>query len=241
MSDLGRPGRETCKIMPNGRFCASEPVGLLGGAPDPDQAIQVVQRHVRLWAAADGGADHALAAGIAPQIVYGDMDSISARARAAFADSLFEISEQMTTDFDKALRHIDAPLVLTAGFLGGRLDHTLAALTVLARLPERPCIMLDDGAVALVPPQLALDVPAGLPVSLYPLAPVQVESSGLRWPTDGLELAPTGLVGTSNAAEGPVELRPKSPCCLVWVPIEALDALMAGLLAAPRWPSNSEC
>ena len=37
--------------------------------------------------------------------------------------------DQDTTDFDKALRHIKAPVVIGAGFSGARTDHALAAFT----------------------------------------------------------------------------------------------------------------
>ena len=85
-----------------------------------------------------GGRARALAAGIVPQAVIGDLDSISEAGRAAIPPGrLHRVAEQETTDFEKALRHIAAPFVLGVGFAGTRIDHLLAALTTLVRL-RRP-------------------------------------------------------------------------------------------------------
>ena len=103
-----------------------------GGATDPDLLTRDAARAAAL-VAADGGAAVCLAAGLTPDAVIGDMDSIPGPVRARIpAARVHEIAEQESTDFDKCLRSIRAPLVLGHGFLGARLDHALAALTVLA-------------------------------------------------------------------------------------------------------------
>ena len=69
--------------------------------------------------------------------------------------------------------------------------------------------MLGDEDVMFVsPPEIDLPLDAGTRVSLYPMAPVQVRSTGLCWSTDGLSFAPDGQIGTSNQATGPVTLLP---------------------------------
>jgi thiamine pyrophosphokinase len=77
----------------------------------------------------------------------------------------------------------------------------------------------------------------GSRLSLWPLAPVRIASRGLVWPTDGLELAPQGRIGTSNAvADGRVVLEPLAPALLAMVPVAGVDAVLAALSAAPDWP-----
>jgi len=190
--------------------------------------------------AADGGADAILAAGLRPEAVIGDMDSIGAPARAAFADLLHPIAEQESTDFDKALRHIAAPLVLAVGVTGGRFDHELAVMHVLMRHADRPCIVIGTQTVVfLCPPALDLALAPGALVSLFPMAPVRVASRGLHWPTDGLLFSPGHTIGTSNAATGPVRLAADAPAMLVILARPALDAAMAALTTAPsRWPAR---
>lgn len=179
--------------------------------------------------AADSGADTALALGLTPQAVAGDLDSISAATRAAIPpERLNEIAEQDSTDFDKCLRNIDAPFVLALGFAGPRLDHALAAMTTLIRRRSPPCFMLGaDDVVFAAPPALTLDLPAGTRLSLFPFGEVRGTSAGLRWPIDGLTFTPADRVGTSNEATGPVSLGTQGPC-LVILPKAHLPAALAG-------------
>lgn len=211
-------------------------VTLLGGAKLGPQDLSVALTRAPDLVAVDSGADTALAAGQQPRAVIGDMDSISEAARAAFSDKLCHIAEQESTDFDKALRSIAAPLVLAIGLTGGRFDHELAAMSVLVAHPDRPCIVIGvETIVCLCPARLELDLPAGMLVSLFPMGPCRIGSEGLRWPTAGLEFAPDGRIGTSNAALGPVELRPDAAKMLLILPREALDALIAGIERATGW------
>jgi thiamine pyrophosphokinase len=219
---------------------SQEPVTLVGGgdlAPgDLAQALALAP----ILVAADGGADRVLASGAEPVAVIGDMDSLSAEARGAFADRLHPVPEQVTTDFDKALTRIDAPVVLALGFAGGRLDHELAALHSLVLRADRPCLLLGPATLAFhAPPDFRLPLSPGTLVSLFPFAPVTMESEGLLWPTDGLAFAPQSRIGTSNQATGPVRLRPSGPGMLVILPRGSLPPALSALRAAPRWPSPS--
>ncbi|SDE41732.1 thiamine diphosphokinase [Limimaricola pyoseonensis] len=214
-------------------------VTLLGGGALFPQDLECALERAPVLVAADGGAEHARRAGAMPRAVIGDMDSLGDCAES-FADRIHEIAEQDSTDFDKALRNIDAPLVLAIGFTGGRIDHELAVYHVLAARPDRACLVI--GAQSLVchcPPELAVDLPPGTAFSLFPMAPVRIASEGLRWPTAGLDFAPDRRVGTSNEATGPVRLRAEAPGMLAIAPRAALDAVIAGLRAAPRcWPAR---
>lgn len=193
--------------------------------------------------AADGGADILLRAGLAPRAVIGDMDSIGAAARSQFAAVLHPISEQESTDFDKALRNIAAPAIIALGFAGGRFDHELAVMNTLVRHPGRRCIVV--GAQTLVfhcPPALDLPLPAGVDVSLFPMAALRCDSAGLRWPTGGLDLAPDGRIGTSNRAEGAVRLAPDRPGLLVILPRRWLGLALSSLAGredGPRGPGSA--
>lgn len=221
---------------------SSCPITLIGGVnPAPgtlSEALSIAPNVV----AADGGADHALAAGLTPEAVVGDMDSISEAARAAFKGVLHPIAEQNSTDFDKALRHTDAPLVLGVGFSGARLDHELGAMTVLVRHPERRCILIGEETIVLLcPPQITLDLPLGSAVSLFPMAEVGCESDGLRWPTGGLRFSPDAQIGTLNKVDGVVALRPDAAKMLLILPRAALGVTVQALLKnGEKWPVRAE-
>lgn len=188
--------------------------------------------------ALDRGADACLAAGIKPQAVIGDLDSLSDEARKRLSGRLHHVSEQMTTDFDKGLRNIRAPLVIGVGLMDGRLDHMLAALSVLMRHAERPCLLIgSESLVFHCPPEIRFDLPKDTLVSIYPLAPGRVASHGLVWPTDGLWFQAGDMLGTSNAAAGgEVMLAPEKRGMLVILPRAALEVAAEALRTAKHWP-----
>jgi len=84
-----------------------------------------------------------LAAGLTPQAVIGDFDSLSMQSREAFSPYLIHIAEQDSTDLEKVLQRIAAPVIIGAGFLGGRVDHSFAAFNVMARLAQVPLILMS--------------------------------------------------------------------------------------------------
>lgn len=217
-----------------------EPVTLAGGAELSRDDLIIALKCAPTLVAADGGGDGCLAAGELPVAVIGDMDSLSEAGASRLSDRIHKVSEQESTDFDKALRHVSAPLVLAVGFTGGRLDHELSVMTGLVHRADRACIVVGAETIAfLCPPRFEVDLPPGTPVSLFPMGPVRAPSRGLRWPTDGLDFAPGGRIGTSNEACGPVSITPDAPLMLVILPRAALPEAIRSLQAAPRWPAPS--
>jgi len=215
------------------------PVTLVGGGAADRQDLETARRFASDVIAVDGGANLCLAAGVMPEAVIGDMDSLDAASRAAIPpERVHHITEQDSTDFDKALRSVCAPLVIGLGFLGKRVDHQLAALNRLVARCDRAVILLDrEDVVCHLPPRLALDLPAGTRVSLFPMAPVSGRSTGLVWPIDGLDFAPEARVGTSNRADGPVSLEMDRPGMLLILPRTCLTRAVAAVSAAAPWPA----
>lgn len=220
----------------NGKIVTTpERVTLVGGGDISAGDLDLALSHAPVLVAADSGADAALAQGHVPQAVIGDFDSLSDSARAGIpADRLHHIAEQDSTDFDKALRSIDAPLVLAVGFLGARVDHQLAAFNVLVRHAGSPCVLLgEDEVIFAAPPRVLLPTEGDDTVSLFPMAEVSGRSTGLVWPIDGLVMQPWGRVGTSNRAEGPVTLEIDGPGMLVIVPRRRLEGVLTALVSPP--------
>ncbi|MGI3163209.1 thiamine diphosphokinase [Pseudooceanicola sp. 200-1SW] len=221
---------------------SAQAVALVGGGAVGDAVLDRILALTGPRVAADGGAAALLSRGHMPDAVVGDMDSLAAPVRAQVpAGRVHHIAEQTSTDFEKCLTRIAAPLVLGTGFLGPRADHMLAALSGMAAHPDRPCLLASDSDVAfLAPPVLHLDRPGGERLSLFPLAAVGGTSEGLEWPIDGLAFAPDGRIGTSNRVTGPVTLRFAAPGMVVILPVAALEDAAAALRAAPgRWPARA--
>ena len=207
-----------------------------GGDMAADDLAMALARAPRL-VAADGGADRALASGHVPELAIGDLDSISPEGRARLGPRrLVHIPEQETTDFDKALRMIAAPFVLAVGFTGARIDHMLGAFNVLARHPDRRCLLLGARDVCfLAPRELVLDLVPGTRLSLFPMGAVEGRSTGLHWPVDGIAFEPGGVTGISNRVSAPeVRLSFSAPRMLVLLPVRALDAALGGLTGPGR-------
>ncbi|WP_425038393.1 thiamine diphosphokinase [Primorskyibacter sp. S187A] len=219
-----------------------KPLVLVGGGAGSAQDLQEIRHFSDTFVAADGGAELCLAAGIMPNATIGDLDSLSAETRARLpSERVHCIEEQNSTDFDKALRSIHAPLVIGVGFLGKRIDHQLAALNRLVARATMSIILLDgEDIVFHCPPALSLDLRAGARVSLFPMAPTQGRSTGLKWPIDGIGMAPAARVGTSNEATGPVSLAMDAPGMLVILPRALLSLAVRQLQRAAPWPAPEQ-
>ena len=216
-----------------------EPITLVGGALLPDGALQRSLDVAPSIVAADGGAAHVLRFGRVPEAVIGDMDSLSGKFRAALPlEVVHEIEEQDSTDFEKCLMRIKAPAIAGLGFLGGRLDHQLAAFHGLMRYPHQRCVLLGaDEVVFLCPPQLDLPLEQGTPVSLFPLGPVTGAMKGLKWSFDTLEFAPGHRVGTSNEALGPASFKMSAPSMLCILPGACFEIVLTALaVQSGSWP-----
>ncbi|MDO5528590.1 MAG: thiamine diphosphokinase [Paracoccus sp. (in: a-proteobacteria)] len=207
-------------------------VTLVGGGALRAETLERATRRAPMLIAADGGADRALALSRTPEWAVGDFDSITDDARAAIGEGrLIHIAEQDSTDFDKALRHIEAPFVIGVGFGGARMDHAMAAMNVIARRRVPPCVLLStDDVIFRAPGRFSLDLPDGARLSLFPMGPARGRSNGLRWPIDGIEFAPGDVIGTSNMALGPARLEIEGQM-LVFLDPAYLDAALSAITA----------
>lgn len=219
-------------------------VTLIGGGECTSADLYNALRVAPKCVAADGGAVLGLAEGVELEAVIGDFDSLSPQALAQIPlNRQHRITEQTSTDFEKALVRISAPLVLGVGFLGGRVDHQLAVFHTLLAVPERPCVLIGQHEiVCLAPPEITLPTKEGDTVSLFPMGGATGRSEGLAWPIEGLYLAPGQRVGTSNQATGPIRLWMDRPEMLLILPRRLMPELVALLMRqdAAQWPARAE-
>ena len=161
---------------------------IANGEPPSLGLMQDFGARARLIVAADGGADRALAVGIQPHVVIGDLDSVSAAARRQLIGSQFlHDTDPDTTDLEKALgycigRGATDITVLCAG--GGRADHALGNLSLLVKLGRTAVIRFvdDQFAISLVNKRAEVDGPLGTVVSLVAIGVCEgVTTHGLRW------------------------------------------------------------
>jgi thiamine pyrophosphokinase len=198
-----------------------------GGALDAGLLRQLAAEGAHL-VGADGGADAIRAAGLMPEAIIGDFDSLADPAGWDGRTRLVRIAEQETTDFEKALYSTVAPVTIGLGMTGRRLDHTLAALDAVARYAaQRAIILVDEADLALgLARPFGFRVEPGARVSVHPLTATRFAGSqGLRYPLDGLTLAPGVRTGTSNEASA----------AAITIEPEAGDAGVFLLILEKRW------
>lgn len=205
---------------------------LVGGVPVSMSVLSQALRFAPRLTGVDGGADTILDAGLRPDRVVGDLDSLSDAARTAFGDVLFPIAEQDSTDFGKALRTSDAPFFIGVGFIGARVDHFLACISELARRTSgAPCVLLgEEDCLCILPKVVEVSLPVGTRLSLWPVGACFGRSAGLEWPIDGLDFNPAGRVGTSNRTTAhKVRLEIEGGPMVLLLPAQHLPAMLAML------------
>lgn len=184
-----------------------------GLLPDLEAARRLVWPGDALLAA-DGGTRHALALGLQPSIVLGDLDSLAGeeirQLEAAGTRLLRQPRDKDETDLEIALRYaLEAGFrqILVLGALGGRLDQTLANLSLLtAPALAGVDVRLDDGVeqAFFVRDRGRVRGRAGDLVSLLPWGgeAASVVTDGLRWPLRDESLHPHETRGISNEMLG---------------------------------------
>jgi thiamine pyrophosphokinase len=164
---------------------------------------------------ADGGGDAALTAGLTPDLLLGDMDSISSagheRLRQSGTRMIQHPLEKDKTDLELALDYAlgrEPDRITITGALGGaRLDHTLGNLLLLA-LPVLRGVetrVMDGETVAQATWSRAeIRGQAGDYVSLLPVTDqvAGVRTEGLRYPLHGEPLIRGHTRGVSNELLG---------------------------------------
>ena len=209
---------------------------IVGGGTVDYQLLRDLDASGGHLVAADGGADHIATAGLTPEAIIGDFDSLSQPEDWLGRTRLLRIDEQETTDFEKALYSTYAPVTIALGMTGGRFDHTLAALDAVARYArDRVIILVDEYDLAMaLTGRFRFTVEAGERVSVHPLGPIRFRRSvGLKYPLDGLRLAPGERTGTSNAAdEGAFSIEPEPRAKAPWLLILDRRYLFAVAAAA---------
>ena len=207
-------------FAPCERFVASR-VLVVGGSPErpAPELLRRLAAEADLVLACDAGADACLAADVRVDVLVGDADSATleglVHARAHARAELAFPAEKDDTDLGLALRWVRdlavglERLVLT-GVTGGRPDHALAVLGLLARNADL-APRLEENAV-----QMRVLSPAGASTwkfdaidqgrtvsALALLGPAVVSEHGLHWNLDHAELPPLSDLGVSNVIESP--------------------------------------
>lgn len=189
---------------------------LAGGTPPSRRQLDWARAGAEavLVVAADSGSDHARRLGAGVDIAVGDFDSASPAAQEWLTRNGTRLERHPAgkdaSDLELALeaasRH-DPDLTVVLGIGGGRLDHLLFNLVVLAdrRWTGRVIALAGDALVTVVHRQAVLTGRPGSIVSLVPVGgPATATTAGLRYPLHAEPLSPTSTRGLSNLLDDAV-------------------------------------
>jgi thiamine pyrophosphokinase len=180
-----------------------------GDLPHLDKARALLHR-ADLILCADGGTRHALALGLTPNLLIGDMDSADReplqKLKAAGVEIELFPRDKNETDLELAITRaieLDPTHIIIVAALGGRTDQSLANIALLADpLHASRNIRLDDGLeeIFFCRDQIQVHGGSGDLVSLIPWgSSVQgVQTQGLKWPLNNETLYPAKTRGISN-------------------------------------------
>ena len=202
---------------------------IVANAPDLDLGPYLdLLRRAELLIAADGGALALLRAGLLPQVVVGDLDSLDLASQQLLAEQGVELRRfaraKDETDFELALllaAEQGAQSIDVLGALGGRWDHTLANVALLAHpalLGRRVRLLDTRQALYLVRDTATLSGRRGDTISLIPLGGEArgVSTSGLLYPLQDAVLRFDQARGISNVLlEPPARVQVREGLLLV--------------------------
>jgi len=170
----------------------------------------------------------ALPAGIEPQGIVGDMDSIS-DLRLLDRFSVVEIAEEDKDESDTELgiswlieRGCDSIALIGGG--EGRLDHTLALIRLFSRERRLRIWFTAKDMVESIDGSTELKGDAGSAISFFPIenGPWLIRSAGLTWELDAVDWG-SGASSLSNRFKtGLVKLKVESGRFVLIRPIEQL-------------------
>jgi thiamine pyrophosphokinase len=160
--------------------------------------------------AADGGANWLMAHGRLPQVLIGDMDSVAPDVLHVLDEGgcrlLRHARDKDETDTELALSEalaLGATHITLLGAVGGRIDHALANVLLLA-MPQLAAVQvtLFDGRsyLSLAREEIVIGGEEGDVISLLPFSgDVEgITTTGLRYPLRGETLHPGPARGVSN-------------------------------------------
>jgi thiamine pyrophosphokinase len=180
-----------------------------GDLPDLEKA-RTLLRDDDFIIAADGGTRHALAVGLIPNVIVGDLDSLPANFEISKFDNevILYPQDKNETDLELAIQHamtLNPEQIIILAALGGRLDQTLGNIALILH-PSSIILRLDDGIeeVFFCRDQAQINGSVGDLVSLLPWQGevTGVVTTNLKWPLRDEVLYPHKTRGISNEMLG---------------------------------------
>jgi len=154
---------------------------------------------------ADGGADKLKHLGFQPDLIFGDMDSLSLD-RSEYNCNFVELDDQSKTDLEKNLEWCcenGITEISLLGFSGEQDDHNMAALWTLVSFSEKMELTFysNFSKIICVKGDAQFDVFPGQTVSIISTKEnIEISATGLQYPINNSILKPPSF-GIRNSAK----------------------------------------
>jgi len=169
-------------ILANGQF------------PGEGRALQAL-READLRVCCDGAAHHLMAAGWEPDLIIGDLDSLSPDIRERYAWKVVRDTDQESNDLTKAVRYCVEKgyrELTVVGATGLREDHSLGNISLLVEYAPKARVQMitDYGEFFLVNSGEEVPSRPGEQISIFSLDnQLEVTGDGLLYPLERLRLS----------------------------------------------------
>jgi len=155
----------------------------------------------------DGSAENLLKAGIIPEAIVGDMDSLKKGTAKRFSDLIYRDKSQETNDLTKAVKwcvNRGFTEIIILGATGKREDHTIGNISLLAEYVKDANVVMvtDTGIIRPFRESCYVTSYPGQQVSIFSIDPAnEITSKGLKFPLKKRRIE-NWWVATLNEAVG---------------------------------------
>lgn len=159
-----------------------------------------------------------------PDLVIGDMDTLSESLQKKYADIIIKENEQEHNDQTKAVRWAlnnisDIANIYILGSTGGRADHTIGNLSLLMEYTRMFDLgeinveaITDEGTIFAVNDTVEFDCGTGRSVSIFsPDSTLRIKSAGLEYQTEDVVFDNWWKATLNKAAQDNVRLEFNHP------------------------------
>ena len=182
---------------------------LANGKPPQKSAISYLQKiGYNYLVCADGGANSARKMNLIPDLIVGDLDSISPSTKKIFSrkSEIIQLKRQNDTDVEKCIKTAKSrgySEAILCGVTGDRLDHTFCNLGIVLKFYEvmKLKIVAENSVLFPYKGNVELNTIPGETISIYGLdSKTKITSYGLKYKLNNISLPFGEKESTSNVA-----------------------------------------
>ena len=158
-----------------------------GDYPTRKEVLEIINA-APLTVCCDGAADDFIARGGVPDIIIGDMDSLSDENKARYSDIIIHKADQETNDQTKAVQYLlsrGITRIAIVGATGRREDHTIANIALTAEYMAMGAEVVsytDSGCFIPCRDNTRLQCTPNAQVSIFNINASALRSEGLDYP-----------------------------------------------------------